>query len=81
MPQNKKKLTQICRGDFVKMIKINPKFMHVIVLGTRRWIVSVAYKVVSIISMAMPLKHIPMGWTSILLSHVSFSANCLTIFE
>jgi hypothetical protein len=29
----------------------------------------------------MPLKHIPMGWTSILLSHVSFSANCLTIFE
>jgi hypothetical protein len=55
--------------------------MHVTVLGTRGLIVSVAYKVVSIISMAMHLKQIPMGWTSILSSHVSFSANYFDIFE
>jgi len=81
MPQNKKQLTPICRGDFIKLTKINRKFIHVIVLGTRGLIVSVAYEVVSIISMAIHLNQIPMGWISILFGHVSFSANCLDIFE
>jgi hypothetical protein len=81
MPQNKKQLTPIYRGGFVKLTKINRKFMHVIVLGTRGLIVSVADNAVSIISMAMHLKPVPMGWTSILFSHISFSTNCLDIFE
>jgi hypothetical protein len=29
----------------------------------------------------MHLKPVPMGWTSILFSHISFSTNCLDIFE
>jgi hypothetical protein len=76
-----KKLKRSCGGDFIKLTKINPKFIYVIALGTRGLIVSVAYKVVLVISMAMPVKQIPMGWTYILFSHVSFSASCLDIFE
>jgi hypothetical protein len=62
MPQNKKQLAPIYRGDFVKLTKINRKFIHVIVLGTRGLIVSVAYEIVSIMSMAMHLKQLPMEW-------------------